>query len=72
MICEKLLSDSAPHTVVVIYSIKAHVVFVDFDKIIGCRGVSFNDFLYINTGQKLITEQNTSIKITYFSVSKTV
>jgi len=45
MICEKLLSNSAPHTVVVIYSIKAHVVFVDFDKTIGCRGISSNDVL---------------------------
>ncbi len=45
MIYRELLSNSAPHMVMVIYSVKAHVVFVDFDETIGSRGVSSNYYL---------------------------
>lgn len=45
MIYRKLLGNSTPYMVMVIYSVKADVVFVDFDETIVSRGVSSNDYL---------------------------
>lgn len=45
MIYRELLGNSAPQIVMVVYSVKAHVVFVDFDETIASRGVSSNYYL---------------------------